>query len=97
MEKTARSAVIPCDIGWTDIGAWDEIWRLSPHDAAGNAVQGDVLTLDAHNNLLRSDGPKLCVAGVTDLIVVATRDAILILPKDSAQDVKQLREMAEKR
>ncbi len=58
MEKTARAAVVPCDIGWADIGAWDEIWRISPHDSAGNAVQGPVVTLAAHNNLLRCDGVK---------------------------------------
>jgi len=95
MEKTARAAVVPCDIGWADVGAWDEIWRISPHDAAGNAIQGDVVALDAHDNLLRSEGPKLCVAGVHDLIVVATNDAIIIVPKDRAQDVKLLRESAE--
>jgi mannose-1-phosphate guanylyltransferase/mannose-6-phosphate isomerase len=85
MEKTARAAVVPCDIGWADVGAW-----------AGNAVQGAVVALDAHNNLLRSDGPKLCVAGVNDLIIVATQDAIIIAPRDRAQDVKLLREMAER-
>ena len=96
MEKTARAAVVPCDIGWADVGAWDEMWRITPHDSAGNAVQGPVVALDAHNNLLRSDGPKLCVAGVNDLIIVATEDAIIIAPRDRAQDVKLLREMAEK-
>jgi mannose-1-phosphate guanylyltransferase/mannose-6-phosphate isomerase len=97
MENTARAAVVPCAIGWADLGAWDEILRLSPRDAAGNALQGDVITLDAANNLLRSDGPRLCVAGVENLIVVATHDTILILPSDRAQDAKLLRELAEKR
>lgn len=96
MEKTARGAVVPCNIGWADIGAWDEIWRISPRDDAGNAVQGDVVTLDAHNNLLRSESVKICVAGVSDLVVVATRDAIVILPRERAQDVKLLQEMAER-
>ena len=88
--------MVPCDIGWTDVGAWDEIWRLAERDEAGNSVHGAVVTLDAHNNLLRSDGPKICVSGIDDLIVVATKDAVLIVPRDRAQDVKQLREMAEK-
>ncbi|MGH6950613.1 MAG: mannose-1-phosphate guanylyltransferase, partial [Vitreimonas sp.] len=96
MEKTARAAVVPCDIGWADVGAWDEIWRIGPRDAQGNAVQGAVVALDAHNNLLRSDGVKLCVAGIDDLIVVATKDAIVIVPRERAQDVKLLKEMAEK-
>jgi mannose-1-phosphate guanylyltransferase len=96
MEKTARAAVVPCDIGWADVGAWDEIWRITPHDGAGNAVQGRVVILDAHNNLLRGDGPKLCVAGVNDLIIIATEDAVIVVPRERAQDVKLLREMAEK-
>lgn len=96
MEKTKRGAVAPCDIGWADLGSWDEIWRLAAKDAAGNAASGPVALLDASDNLVRSDGPKVCVAGVSDLIVVATAGAVLILPRSRAQDVKRLRELAEK-
>jgi mannose-1-phosphate guanylyltransferase/mannose-6-phosphate isomerase len=96
MEKTKRGAVAPCDIGWADLGSWDEIWRLSPKDASGNAVHGKVVTLDAEGNLLHADGVTLSVAGVSDLIVVATGDAVLILPRSRAQEVKRLKELAEK-
>jgi mannose-1-phosphate guanylyltransferase/mannose-6-phosphate isomerase len=96
MERTKRAAVVPCDIGWADVGSWDEIWRLSPRDGRGNAVQGAVIAVEADNNLLRSDGVKLAVAGVSDLIVVATRDAVLIVPRGRSQDVKELRDLAEK-
>lgn len=96
MEKTTRAAVAPCDIGWTDVGAWDEIWRIAQRDEAGNAVQGAVVVRDAANNLLRADGVKLCVQGVNDLIVIATPDAVIVLPRDQAQDVKALRELADK-
>lgn len=96
MEKTARAAVAPCEIGWADIGAWDEIWRLSAKDDAGNVTRGPVVALDAHNNLLRTEGMKLAVAGVDNLVVIATKDAIIIVPKDRAQDVKTLKELAEK-
>jgi len=96
MEKTARAAVVPCDIGWADIGSWDEIWRASARDAAGNATQGAVFAHDATDNLLYADGVKLCAAGVDNLIVIATRDAVIVLPRDRAQDVKLLRELAEK-
>ena len=96
MEKTARAAVVPCDIGWADIGSWDEIWRVSAQDAAGNATHGAVATLDAANNLIRAEGVKVCVAGVSDLIVVATRDAVIVLPRERAQDVKKLKELSEK-
>ncbi|MES1158628.1 MAG: sugar phosphate nucleotidyltransferase [Terricaulis silvestris] len=96
MEKTKRAAVAPCEIGWADIGAWDEIWRLSEQGESGNVETGPVVALDAHNNLLRSEGPKICVAGVDNLIVVATGDAVIVVPRDRAQDVKTLRELAEK-
>lgn len=96
MEKTSRAAVVPCDMGWADIGAWDEIWRISPHDANGNAVQGQAVALEASNNMLRGDGVKVCVAGVSDLVVIATRDAVIIVPRSRAQDVKLLRDLANK-
>jgi mannose-1-phosphate guanylyltransferase / mannose-6-phosphate isomerase len=94
MEKTKRAAVAPCDIGWADVGSWAEIWRVSQHDAHGNATHGRVVTLDASNNLLRSEGPKICIAGLDDLVIVATADAVVILPRSRAQDVKLLRELA---
>jgi mannose-1-phosphate guanylyltransferase / mannose-6-phosphate isomerase len=96
MEETARGAVVPCDIGWADIGAWDEIWRLSPKDGNGNVVQGAAITLDAANSLIRTEGVKVYAAGVSDLVVVATPDAVLIIPRERAQDVKLLRELAAK-
>lgn len=94
MEKTARAAVVPCEIGWADVGSWDEIWRLSAHDGAGNALLGGAAALDGNNNLLHGAGVKVCVAGVNDLVVVATLEAVLIVPRDRAQDVKALRELA---
>jgi mannose-1-phosphate guanylyltransferase/mannose-6-phosphate isomerase len=96
MEKTSRGAIAPCDIGWADIGAWDEIWRIGKKDAAGNVLQGRAVALDAENTLVRSSGPKVCVAGVSDLIVIATPEAVIIVPRERAQDVKILREMATK-
>lgn len=94
MEHTRFGAVAPCDIGWADIGSWDEVWRLSAHDGAGNALHGKVTALDAHNNLLRSDGLRICVAGVEDLIVIATGDTVVVLPRSRAQDVKLLLEQS---
>lgn len=96
MEETRLGAVAPCDIGWADVGAWDEIWRLSDKDEAGNANHGRIVVHDARGNLLRSDGPAICVAGISDLVVIATKDAVLIVPRDRAQDVKTLKELAEK-
>lgn len=87
---------MPCEIGWADVGSWDEIWRLSKRDEAGNALLGSAAALDGNNNLLHGAGVKVCVAGVDDLIVVATPEAVLIVPRDRAQDVKALRALAEK-
>lgn len=96
MEKTKRAAVAPCDIGWADIGSWDEIWRLSAQDENGNVRLGDSVVLDGSNNLLRSEGVAIYAAGVQDLIVVATPQAVIVLPRDRAQDVKALRERAQR-
>jgi mannose-1-phosphate guanylyltransferase/mannose-6-phosphate isomerase len=92
MEKTQCGAVAPCEIGWADIGSWSEYWRLADKDASGNAHagSGSTLVLDGANNLVLADGVHVSIAGVNDLIVVATRDAVIVLPKDRAQDVKAL-------
>ena len=90
MEHTARAAVAPCDIGWADVGSWAEVWRLSDKDAVGNAVKGSVILEDAANNLVRTDGIHISVIGLSDLIVIANGDSILIAPRDRAQDVKKV-------
>lgn len=94
MEKTKHAAVVPCEIGWADIGSWDEIWRLSAKDASGNSIKGRVAAVESENNLLRAEGVKLCVAGVQNLIVIATKEGVIVLPRDKAQDVKTLKELA---
>jgi len=90
MEKTERAAVAPAAFPWTDLGAWDAVWDVSPKDAGGLAACGDVLAIDVKNALLRSDGPLLAAIGVEDLVVVATGDAVFVAPKSRAQDVKAL-------
>lgn len=97
MEKTRRAAIAPCDIGWADVGSWDEIWRVSAKDAAGNVAVGETITLDANNNLLRSDGPRISVVGLDDLVVIASGGEVVIAPRARAQDVKKLLEEAKKR
>jgi len=92
MEKTSRAAVAPCSIGWADIGSWSEVWRLSGGevDSEANVTTGPVTILDGVGNLVRSDGVHVSIAGVDNLVVIATQDGILILPKDRSQDVKKL-------
>lgn len=91
MEKTSRGVVVPCSIGWADVGSWSEYWRLSEKDADGNAVQGSVLVTDVTNTLVRAEpGIHVSVAGLDNLVIVATKDSVLVLPMDRAQDVKAL-------
>ncbi|MEQ1780886.1 MAG: sugar phosphate nucleotidyltransferase [Hyphomonadaceae bacterium] len=90
MEHTKRAAVAPCDIGWADVGSWAEVWRLADKDGQGNAMAGPVIVEDGANNLIRTDGPHISIVGLSDLIVVANGDKILIAPRHRAQDVKKV-------
>jgi mannose-1-phosphate guanylyltransferase / mannose-6-phosphate isomerase len=89
-ERTGRAAVIPADIGWSDVGSWDALWELAPKDAHGNAAVGDVVLEDAENCYVRSDGRLAAVVGLKDAVLVVTEDAVLAMHRDHAQDVKTL-------
>lgn len=88
MEHTQRAATIPCDLGWTDLGAWNEMWAVAEKDAAGNALHGDAIAERARNCYVHSDDRLTAVVGVSDLIVVVTDDAVLVTDHTHAQDVK---------
>ena len=90
MEHTKRAAVAPCDIGWADVGSWAEVWRLADKDGQGNAMAGPVIVEDGANNLIRTDGPHVSIVGLSDLVVIANGDKILIAPRHRAQDVKKV-------
>lgn len=94
MEKTRRGAVAPCAVGWADVGAWSEVWRLSAKDEAGNAAAGPAILEATQGALVLSSGPTVAVAGVSDIVVIATPEAVLVIPKAQAQDVKALAEAA---
>ncbi len=99
MEKAGNVTGVPCDIGWNDVGSWNAVYELLPHDAAGNAARGEVFLLDAHNNYLdAADTPGKLIAaiGVDDLVVVDSRDALLIVPRSRAQDVSKVVQWLEK-
>lgn len=89
-EKMPRQAVVKASFQWDDLGNWEAIYRLDEKDEWGNAVEGDVLALDCENNLLFSRGGKLAAVGLSGMIVVQTRDATLICPKDQVQRVKDV-------
>ena len=94
MEKAERVAVVPVSMGWNDVGSWDALHGISEQDEAGNAHAGQdggaVLAIDTRNCLVRSDGARVALVGVEDLIVVASGDDILIMPRGRSQEVKKL-------
>jgi mannose-1-phosphate guanylyltransferase len=97
MEKAERVAVVPVDMGWSDVGSWDALHALKHRDEAGNACQGDVIAIDTRNCLVHSDGPRIAMVDVDDLIVVATGNDILIMPRGRSQDVRKVTEALKKR
>jgi len=90
MEHTRKAAVVPADIGWSDVGSWNSLWEAQPKDPDGNVMKGDVIA-DASRNLLVSAESRLVVAiGVEELVIVETPDAVLVTHRDRTQQVKQM-------
>ncbi len=90
MERTNKAAVVPCDIGWSDIGSWLAISDLTQADDQGNRIEGAALLYETSNCYFRSEDRMIGAVGVEDLVVVDTPDALLIARRDRAQDVKQI-------
>jgi len=94
MEKASDLAVAHGDFGWNDVGSWESAWELAAKDAEGNALPEGAIAIDAHRNLVRdltsSTGGKKAYAlvGVDDLVIVETDDAVLVIPRERAQDVR---------
>ena len=89
-ERTQHAAVVPADLGWSDVGSWDALWDVSPKDDRGNVGVGDVMLEHASNCYVRSDGIVTAVVGVHDVVTVVTEDAVLVTHRDRAQDVKRV-------
>ncbi len=90
MEKTKAAAMLPLDVGWSDVGSWTSLWQIAPHDEAGNAVEGDALLIDTKDCLVHSERSLVATIGLEDLIIVDTPDALLVADKARAQDVSGL-------
>jgi len=90
MEKTKHAAVVTGDFRWSDIGSWDALFDVAPADASGNIVHGRAVTMDSHDCVIHSDGPLTTLIGVEGHIVVATQDAVMVVPRSRAQSVKDL-------
>jgi mannose-1-phosphate guanylyltransferase/mannose-6-phosphate isomerase len=90
MEHTDHAAVIPIDVGWSDVGSWASLWSILERDESGNATRGDVVTVDTSDSLVLGDARLLAVAGLEGVAVVDTPDAILVTSLDAAQSVKTI-------
>jgi mannose-1-phosphate guanylyltransferase/mannose-6-phosphate isomerase len=90
MEHTDKAAVIPADIGWSDVGTWSAVWELSERDENGNSIRGHGVVMNASNVHIRSEDYLTTVLGVDNVIVVTTQDAVLVLNKSHGNEVKQL-------
>jgi mannose-1-phosphate guanylyltransferase len=88
MEKTDDAVVVPMDVGWSDLGSWSSLWDISEKDFNGNASHGDVMLHEVNNSYIRTDGKLVTAIGVDDLVIVSTKDALVVSQKDRAQDVK---------
>jgi mannose-1-phosphate guanylyltransferase / mannose-6-phosphate isomerase len=90
MEKTGTAVVIPLAAGWNDVGSWSALWDVTDKDAFGNAISGDVLTVDTKNSYIFSENKLVTIIGLEDLVVVETKDAVMIASKGRVQEVKQI-------
>lgn len=97
MEHTDRAAVVPVDMGWSDIGSWSALWQESRPDGDGNVLLGDVLMVDTTNSYVRSEHQLVAAVGIDNLVVVATDDAVLVADKAHDQDVKKIVEQLKAR
>jgi mannose-1-phosphate guanylyltransferase/mannose-6-phosphate isomerase len=90
MEKTEHAAVLPVDIGWSDVGSWATLWEVGGKDRDGNVARGDVHLRDARNCYIRAESRMVSVLGLANLIVVETDDAVLVADQSKAQGVKDI-------
>jgi mannose-1-phosphate guanylyltransferase/mannose-1-phosphate guanylyltransferase/mannose-6-phosphate isomerase len=94
MEKAERVAVIPVAMGWSDVGSWDALYDIRAKDAEANAVSGPAILDSARGNLIQSDGVRVSISGLDNLIVVASGSEVMILPRGHSQNVRTLVELA---
>lgn len=90
MEKTSAAVVVPLDARWSDVGSWSSLWDISAKNAEGNAHKGDVLSVDSSNNYVFAQTGLVATVGLENIVVVQTKDAVLVAAKDKVQDVKTI-------
>lgn len=90
MEQTDKAAVVPVEMGWSDVGSWSALWRIGEKDGNGNVLVGDVVARDVRNSYIRAEDRLVAAIGVEDLVIVATDDAVAVAPRNRAQAVRGL-------
>jgi len=90
MEKAGDIYTIPCSFGWDDVGSWLAVGRINQRDENGNIIKGNVITVDTDNSIVEGTDKLIATIGVDDLIVIDTKDAILICNKNSANDIRKV-------
>lgn len=95
-ERTDRAAVVPAEMGWSDVGSWGALWEIGEKDDKGNVAVGDVLLEGAEGSYVRTDGILTAVVGLRDIVAVATADAVLVMDRNRTQDVKKVVERLRK-
>jgi mannose-1-phosphate guanylyltransferase / mannose-6-phosphate isomerase len=90
MEHLDGGVVVPLSMGWNDVGSWSALWEISGKDAAGNAMHGSVIAVDTADSLLRTEGPAIAALGLRDVVLVATKDAVLAAARERAEDVREV-------
>ena len=90
MERTADAVVVPMSAGWSDVGSWSSLWDISEKDINGNVSHGDVLQHNSQNNYVFAESSLVTTVGVQDLVIIQTKDAVLVADKHQVQDVKKI-------
>lgn len=90
MERTDKTVVVPMDAGWSDVGSWSALWEVSEKDSSGNVIHGDAITEDTEGCYIYAPNKLVASVGVKDIVVVETKDAVLVAHKDNVQQVKKI-------
>ena len=90
MEHTDRSLVLPIDVGWSDVGSWEAVWESSAKDASANVLVGGVTAVESSGSYVHATSRLVAVAGIEDLVVVETADAVLVMPRRASQLVREI-------
>ncbi|MFS7308262.1 mannose-1-phosphate guanylyltransferase/mannose-6-phosphate isomerase [Rahnella inusitata] len=90
MEQTQDAVLVPMDAKWSDVGSWSALWDVNSKDESNNAVRGDVITFNTHDSYIYSQNKLVATVGVENLVIVETKDAILVANKSQVQDVKEI-------